>query len=160
MSPRLWRPPLQGQDIRSGGLVLGIDEVMIVVVTAILTLAFLSVFLAQPDRAGDAGRVPEPVGRLLHGHPCQSGFTVLSGGLSGMVAAVAGILFASKGAIDPVDRVAWHQSVCGRCDWWFRLIARCLAWWVDHRIGRAAGLALWPSRREPDRTLTRSCCSS
>ena len=71
---------------------LGIDEVMIVVVTAVLTLAFLSVFLAHPDRAGDAGGVPEPAWPPITWASRSKRIHSLVWGLSGMVAAVAGIL--------------------------------------------------------------------
>ena len=55
-------------------------------------------------------------------------------GLSGMVAAVAGILFASKGAIDPSTGCLASKPLRRQ-----RLVAlapsRRLAWGVDHRFG-------------------------
>lgn len=98
--PTSLETPFAGQEVRFGGLVLGVDEVSIVVVTIILT--FLLYLFFSRTRLGLAMQAASqnqlaayymgiPVKRI-HG---------LVWALSGGVAAVAGILFASKGAIDP-----------------------------------------------------------
>ena len=92
--------PFAGQHAGFGGLVLGLDEVAVIVVTLFLT-GVLFVFFRR-TRLGIAMQASSqnqlaayymgiPVKRV-HG---------LTWALAGAIAAVAGILFATKGAIDP-----------------------------------------------------------
>ena len=92
--------PVAGQTLRLGGTVLGLDEVAAIVVTVVLT-GLLYVFFRR-TRLGVAMQASSqnqlaayymgiPV-RRIHG---------LIWALAGATAAVAGILLASKGSIDP-----------------------------------------------------------
>ena len=79
---------------------LGIDEVLIVVVTAILTLLFYLFFSRNRIGLAMQAASQNQLAAYYMGIPVKR-IHSLVWGLSGMVAAVAGILFASKGAIDP-----------------------------------------------------------
>jgi len=92
--------PLAGSNARFAGLVLGLDEVAVIVVTLLLT-GLLFVFFNR-SRLGIAMQASSqnqlaayymgiPV-RRIHG---------LTWALAGAIAAIAGILFATKGSIDP-----------------------------------------------------------
>ncbi len=92
--------PFAGQDFRWGGVVLGVDEILIVLVTVILTI--LLYFFFSRTRLGLAMQAASQnqLAAYYMGIPVKR-IHSLVWGLSGGVAAVAGILFASKGAIDP-----------------------------------------------------------
>jgi branched-chain amino acid transport system permease protein len=98
--PTSLETPFAGQDIRTGGLVLGIDEILIVVVTAVLTLIFFLFFSRTRIGLAMQAASQNQLAAYYMGIPVKR-IQSLVWGLSGMVAAVAGILFASKGAIDP-----------------------------------------------------------
>jgi branched-chain amino acid transport system permease protein len=98
--PTSLETPYAGQDIRAGGVVLGVDEVMIVVVTAVLTLLFYLFFSRSRTGLAMQAASQNQLAAYYMGIPVKR-IHSLVWGLSGMVAAVAGILFASKGAIDP-----------------------------------------------------------
>ena len=98
--PTSLETPYAGQDIRSGGLVLGVDEVLIVLVTALLTLLFYLFFSRTRIGLAMQAASQNQLAAYYMGIPVKR-IHSLVWGLSGMVAAVAGILFASKGAIDP-----------------------------------------------------------
>ena len=98
--PTSLETPYAGQDIRSGGLVLGVDEVLIVLVTAVLTLLFYLFFSRTRLGLAMQAASQNQLAAYYMGIPVRR-IHSLVWGLSGMVAAVAGILFASKGAIDP-----------------------------------------------------------
>ena len=98
--PTSLETPYAGQDIRSGGLVLGVDEVLIVFVTAALTLLFYVFFSRTRLGLAMQAASQNQLAAYYMGIPVRR-IHSLVWGLSGMVAAVAGILFASKGAIDP-----------------------------------------------------------
>ena len=92
--------PAAGQNFRLGGLILGLDEIAAIVVTVLLTgllFAFFSrtrlgiAMQASSQNQLAAYYMGIPVKRI-HG---------LTWALAGATAAVAGILFASKGSIDP-----------------------------------------------------------
>ena len=98
--PTSLETPYAGHDIRAGGLVLGIDEVMIIAVTAILTVLFYLFFSRSRIGLAMQAASQNQLAAYYMGIPVKR-IQSLVWGLSGMVAAVAGILFASKGAIDP-----------------------------------------------------------
>ncbi len=98
--PLALESPIAGVNQRFGDLVLGLDELAVIAVTLVLT-AFLFGFFSR-TRLGIAMQASSqnqlaayymgiPVKRI-HG---------LTWALAGAIAAVAGILFASKGSIDP-----------------------------------------------------------
>ncbi|MCB1368225.1 MAG: branched-chain amino acid ABC transporter permease [Rhodobacteraceae bacterium] len=92
--------PLALGDIWVGGVVLGLADVAVIVVTVLLTY-FLYVFF-QKTKIGLAMQAASQnqMAAYYMGIPVRR-VQGLVWGLSGAVAAVAGILFASKGAIDP-----------------------------------------------------------
>lgn len=92
--------PFAGQDVRFGGVVLGVDEVMIIFVTVILTV--LLYFFFSKTRLGVAMQAASQnqLAAYYMGIPVKR-IQSLVWALSGALAAVAGILFASKGSIEP-----------------------------------------------------------
>ncbi len=92
--------PIAGRDVRVGGVVLGLDEVMVIIVTIVLTGALYLYF--NRTRLGVAMQASSQnqLAAYYMGIPVKR-VNSLIWALAGMVAAVAGILFASKGSIDP-----------------------------------------------------------
>ena len=92
--------PIAGKDVRFGGLVLGLDEVMVIVVTILLTVVLY--FFFNRTRLGVAMQASSQnqLAAYYMGIPVKRVHSLIWA-LAGMVAAVAGILFASKGSIDP-----------------------------------------------------------
>jgi len=98
--PQTMQSPLAIGDVRLGGVVLGVADVAVIIVTFLLTLFLYQFFqrtkLGLAMQASSQNQMAAyymgiPV-RRVHG---------LIWGLAGAVAGVAGILFASQGAIDP-----------------------------------------------------------
>ena len=98
--PQTLESPAAGVNARVGGLVLGVDEIAVIAVTLLLTGALFAFFrrtkLGLAMQASSQNQLAAyymgiPVKRI-HG---------LVWALAGATAAVAGILFASKGSIDP-----------------------------------------------------------
>lgn len=92
--------PMAGRDVRFGGLVLGLDEVVVIAVTVLLTLGLWMFF--NRTRLGVAMQAASQnqLAAYYMGIPVKR-IHSLTWALSGVVAAIAGILFASKGSIDP-----------------------------------------------------------
>ena len=98
--PLTFENPVAGTNIRLGALVVGLDEVAVIAVTVLLTVALIAFFgrtkLGIAMQASSQNQLAAyymgiPVKRI-HG---------LTWALAGTTAAVAGILLASKGSIDP-----------------------------------------------------------
>ena len=98
--PLTFENPVAGTNVRLGALVVGLDEVTVIAVTVILTVALFAFFgrtrLGIAMQASSQNQLAAyymgiPVKRI-HG---------LTWALAGATAAVAGILLASKGSIDP-----------------------------------------------------------
>ena len=98
--PLTFENPVAGTNIRLGALVVGLDEVTVIAVTVLLTVALFAFFgrtrLGIAMQASSQNQLAAyymgiPVKRI-HG---------LTWALAGATAAVAGILLASKGSIDP-----------------------------------------------------------
>ncbi|MEL7229453.1 MAG: branched-chain amino acid ABC transporter permease [Pseudomonadota bacterium] len=92
--------PFAGQDIRAGGVVLGVDEIAIIVVTLLLTVVLYLYFSKTKLGVAMQAASQNQLAAYYMGIPVKR-MQSLVWALSGVVAAVAGILFASKGAIDP-----------------------------------------------------------
>ena len=92
--------PFAGQDIRFGGVVLGVDEVSIIAVTLLLTVTLYVFFSHTKLGVAMQAASQNQLAAYYMGIPVKR-IQSLVWALSGAVAAVAGILFASKGAIDP-----------------------------------------------------------
>jgi len=98
--PQLLETPFAGMEMRLGGLVLGFEELAVVLVTLILTLSLYLFFRrAKLGKAMQAASQNQLAAYYV-GIPVKR-IQSLVWALAGVVAAVAGVLFASKGAIDP-----------------------------------------------------------
>lgn len=98
--PQNLETPLAGESVQIGSLVLGMDELAVLVTTVVLVGA-LYMFFAR-TRLGVAMQAASQNQLAAY----YSGVSVkkvsaLIWAISGMVATVAGVLFAAKGAIDP-----------------------------------------------------------
>ena len=98
--PTSLQSPFVGQNVRFGGLVLGLNEIVIVVTTILLTLALYLFFSRTKLGLAMQAASQNQLAAYYMGIPVKR-VASLIWGLSGAVAAVAGILFASKGAVDP-----------------------------------------------------------
>jgi branched-chain amino acid transport system permease protein len=92
--------PIAGRDVRFGGVVLGLDEVMVIAVTVVLTLLLYLYFNRTKLGIAMQASSQNQLAAYYMGIPVKRVHSLIWA-LSGMVAAVAGILFASKGSIDP-----------------------------------------------------------
>ncbi|MFZ1681169.1 MAG: branched-chain amino acid ABC transporter permease [Rhizobiaceae bacterium] len=92
--------PIAGKDVRFAGLVLGLDEVTVIAVTIILTLLLWAYFARTRLGIAMQAASQNQLAAYYMGIPVKR-IQSLTWALSGVVAAVAGILFASKGSIDP-----------------------------------------------------------
>jgi len=98
--PQSLESPLAHGDFQVAGVVLGMADLAVIVVTFLLTLFLYQFF--QRTKLGLAMQAASQnqMAAYYMGIPVKR-VQGLIWGLSGAVAAVAGILFASKGAIDP-----------------------------------------------------------
>jgi len=98
--PKSLDSPIAGIDVRLGGLVLGLDEIMVILVTVLLTIGLY--FFFNVTRLGVAMQASSQnqLAAYYMGIPVKRVHSMIWA-LAGGVAAVAGILFASKGSIDP-----------------------------------------------------------
>ena len=100
--PQSLDTPMAGKSIKFAGLVLGYDDAFVILVTAVLTSG-LYVFFAR-TRLGNAMQASSQnqLAAYYMGIPVKK-ISSLIWGLAGLTATTAGILFASKGAIDPAS---------------------------------------------------------
>lgn len=98
--PQSLESPIAGVDVRFGGLVLGLDEVAIIVVTVILTILLYLFFILTKLGVAMQAASQNQLAAYYMGIPVKRIHSLIWG-LAGIVAAIAGILFASKGTIDP-----------------------------------------------------------
>ena len=98
--PQTLESPLAVGDFNVGGVVLGMADIAVIVVTVLLTYFLYQFF--QRTKLGLAMQAASQnqMAAYFMGIPVKR-VQGMIWGLSGAVAAVAGILFASKGAIDP-----------------------------------------------------------
>lgn len=92
--------PIAGQDIRFAGVVLGLDEIVVIVVTILLTGLLFVYFNATRLGLAMQAAAQNQLAAYYMGIPVKRVHSLIWA-LAGMVAAIAGILFASKGSIDP-----------------------------------------------------------
>jgi branched-chain amino acid transport system permease protein len=92
--------PIAGRDVRFGGLVLGLDEIAVIAVTVLMTFVLWLYFNRTKLGVAMQASSQNQLAAYYMGIPVKR-VQSLVWALAGMVAAVAGILFASKGAIDP-----------------------------------------------------------
>ena len=98
--PQSLESPIAGVDVRFGGLVLGLDEVMVILVTVILTIVLYFFFVRTKLGVAMQASSQNQLAAYYMGIPVKRVHSMIWG-LSGIVAAIAGILFASKGTIEP-----------------------------------------------------------
>ena len=92
--------PMAGREVRFLGVVLGLDEVAIIGVTIVLTVVLYFYFNRTKLGVAMQASSQNQLAAYYMGIPVKRIHSLIWA-LAGMVAAVAGILFASKGAIDP-----------------------------------------------------------
>lgn len=92
--------PMAGQNVRLGGLVLGLSEVVVILVTVLLTIALYFYFSLTKLGVAMQASSQNQLAAYYMGIPVKRVHSLIWA-LAGAVAAIAGILFASKGSIDP-----------------------------------------------------------
>jgi branched-chain amino acid transport system permease protein len=92
--------PIAGKDLRFGGVVLGLDEVSVIVVTVLLTVVLYYYFNRTKLGIAMQAASQNQLAAYYMGIPVKRVHSLIWA-LAGAVAAVAGVLFASKGSIDP-----------------------------------------------------------
>lgn len=98
--PQSLESPFAGKDVNFGGVVLGVDEVVVIATTLLLTLGFYYYFNNTKLGVAMQASSQNQLAAYYMGIPVKR-VQSLVWALSGMMAAIAGILFASKGSIDP-----------------------------------------------------------
>lgn len=98
--PQSLESPFTGRDVDFGGVVLGLDEVVVIGTTIALTVAFYFYFNNTKLGVAMQASSQNQLAAYYMGIPVKR-VQSLIWALSGMMAAIAGILFASKGSIDP-----------------------------------------------------------
>ena len=92
--------PYAGKNIEFGGIVLGVDEVMVIIVTILLTWGLFVFFGRSKLGVAMQAASQNQLAAYYMGIPVRR-INSLVWALSGVVATIAGILFAAKGSIDP-----------------------------------------------------------
>ena len=98
--PQTLENPLAGKELRMGELVLGMEDVAVIVVTILLTWGLYEFFNRTKMGLAMQGASQNQLAAYYMGVPVKrvQGFIWA---LAGAVACIAGILFAAKGAVDP-----------------------------------------------------------
>ncbi len=98
--PQSLESPIAGLDVQFGGLVLGVDELAVIIVTVLLTVAMYLFFARTKMGVAMQAASQNQMAAYYMGISVKRIHSMIWA-LSGAVAAIAGILFASKGSIDP-----------------------------------------------------------
>jgi len=98
--PQSLENPLAGKEVSFGGLVLGMEDVAVIIVTILLTWFLYEFFNRTKLGLAMQGASQNQLAAYYMGVPVKrvQGFIWA---LAGGVACIAGILFAAKGAVDP-----------------------------------------------------------
>ncbi len=99
-SPLVLETPFTGQTIVVGGVFLGVADMVTILVTAVLTLLLWAFFAFTRLGLAAQAASQNQMAAYIVGVPVMR-LNGLIWGLSGVVATVAGVMYASKGAIDP-----------------------------------------------------------
>jgi branched-chain amino acid transport system permease protein len=98
--PRSLESPLAGKEFHLGSLVVGYDDLTVIIVTLLLTVGLYLFFARTKLGLAMQAASQNQLAAYYMGIPVKR-IHALVWALAGAVAAVAGILFAAKGAIDP-----------------------------------------------------------
>ena len=99
-NPQTLQNPLAGREVAFGGLVLGLEDVAVIVVTVLLTWGLYAFFNRTRLGLAMQGASQNQLAAYYMGIPVKR-VQGLIWALAGAVACVAGILFAAKGSVDP-----------------------------------------------------------
>ena len=98
--PQSLESPIAGVELRFGGLALGMDEIWVIIITVLLTLLLYFFFARTKLGVAMQASSQNQLAAYYMGIPVKRIHSMIWA-LSGIVATIAGILFASKGSIDP-----------------------------------------------------------
>lgn len=99
-TPVVLETPYAGQSVNMGGIIIGYEDIITILVTALLTLGLWAFFARTRLGLAAQAASQNQMAAYIVGVPVQRLNSIIWG-LSGAVATVAGVLYASKGAIDP-----------------------------------------------------------
>ena len=99
-NPQSLENPLAGKEVSFAGLVLGLEDVAVIVVTLLLTWGLYEFFNRTRLGLAMQGSSQNQLAAYYMGVPVKR-VQGLVWALAGAVACIAGILFATKGAVDP-----------------------------------------------------------
>lgn len=100
--PQSLETPLAGRSLDLGGVALGLDELFVIIVTAVLTLALWAFFAKTRVGVAMQASSQNQLAAYYMGIPVKR-ISSLIWAVAGITATVAGVLFASKGSIDPAS---------------------------------------------------------
>lgn len=98
--PQSLENPMAGVDLRFGGIFLGLDEFFVIIVTIALTVGMYLFFARTKLGLAMQAASQNQMAAYYMGISVKRIHSMIWA-LAGVVAAIAGILFAAKGAIDP-----------------------------------------------------------
>ena len=98
--PSSLQSPFVGQNMRFGGVAVGLNEIVIIATTVVLTFALYFFFARTKLGVAMQAASQNQLAAYYMGIPVKR-VASLVWALAGGVAAIAGILFATKGAVDP-----------------------------------------------------------
>lgn len=99
-SPLVLETPFAGRNLGAGGLVISLADLVTIVVTLVLTLALWAFFAFTRIGLAAQAASQNQMAAYIVGVPVRR-INSLTWGLSGAVATVAGVLYATRGSIDP-----------------------------------------------------------
>lgn len=99
-TPLVLDTPFAGRNVELGGIVVGAEDVVTILATVLLTLVLWFFFARTRLGLAVQASSQNQLAAYYMGIPVRTVNSIVWG-VSGMVATVAGVLYASKGAIDP-----------------------------------------------------------
>ncbi len=99
-TPLVLETPFAGMNLRGGGIVISVSDLVTIAVTVVLTLALWAFFAFTKIGLAAQAASQNQMAAYIVGVPVMR-INSLIWGLSGAVATVAGVLYATRGAIDP-----------------------------------------------------------
>lgn len=99
-TPLVLETPFAGRNLAAGGIVISLADVVTIIVTVALTLALWAFFAFTRIGLAAQAASQNQMAAYIVGVPVMR-INSLIWGISGAVATVAGVLYATRGAIDP-----------------------------------------------------------